>query len=194
MAGSSRQPSGLVNPYILALAGLATLFSGCSRTQPLVIGFAASLSGPDSLLGVDGRNAAALFVQETNEAGGLDGRLLHLEVRDIGSNNSNVAPLTSELVEAGALLVVGYYTSSAALAAVAIPEPQRVPLISPSATSESLTGLKDGFFRTIMSSAGDGQYLARNMKQRGIERILVLGTAGNAAYVDTYAQIGRAHV
>jgi branched-chain amino acid transport system substrate-binding protein len=164
------------------------LVTACTRSQPVVIGFAASLSGPDYLLGVEGRNAAALFVQETNKTGGLNGRPLHLEIRDFASNNESVVPRTRELVDAGAVLVVGYYTSAAALAAVAIPEAERVPLISPSATSDALTGLKDGFFRTIMSSAGDGPQLARHMKARGIERIVVLATAGNAGYVDTYVQ------
>jgi branched-chain amino acid transport system substrate-binding protein len=178
--------------YSIALACLMVLFPACTKTQPVVIGFAASLSGPDYMLGVEGRNAAALFVQETNETGGLDGRPLHLEIRDIASDDTTVAAVTRELVDAGAVLVVGYYTSSAALAALSIPETGRVPLISPSATSDALSGLKDGFYRTIMSSADDGPYLARHMKERGIDRILVLATAGNAAYADTYATaLGR---
>lgn len=187
MARGFRQMSGLVDPYIIALACLVALFSACTPAQPVIIGLAASLSGPDYMLGVDGRNAAALFVQETNEAGGLNGRSLQLEIKDFASNDSTVVPLTRDLVDAGALLVIGYYTSSTALAAVAIPESERVPLISPSATSDALTGQKDGFYRTIMSSAGDGPYLARHMKDRGINRILILATAGNASYVDTYA-------
>jgi branched-chain amino acid transport system substrate-binding protein len=176
-------------PFWCALVSIicfAVLMASCTRSSPVVLGFAASLSGPDYMLGVEGRNAAALFVQEANEAGGLNGRPLRLEVRDIASSEALVMPLTRELVEAGAALVVGYYTSSAALAALAIPETERVPLISPSATSDILTGRRDGFFRTIMSSAGDGYFLARHMKNRGIERILVLAAAGNAAYADTY--------
>ncbi|MFH2113816.1 MAG: ABC transporter substrate-binding protein, partial [Spirochaetota bacterium] len=188
MASTFRRVSSPANSFPIALACLLVLFSTCARTQPIVIGFAASLSGQDYMLGVEGRNAAALLVQETNEAGGLDGRLLHLEIRDFASNDSTVATMTRELVDAGAVLVVGYYTSSAALAAVAIPEAERVPLISPSATSDALTGLKDGFFRTIMSSADDGPYLAHHMKDRGIDRILLLATEGNSAYVDTYAK------
>lgn len=192
MSDSFRQTSGIEKLNCLAVTCLMVLFSGCTQPQPVVIGFAASLSGPDHMLGVEGRNAATLFVQETNEAGGIDGRPLHLEIRDLASDDTTVAALTRELVDAGAVLVVGYYTSSAALAALTIPEAERVPLVSPSATSDALTGLKDGFYRTIMSSAGDGPSLAHHMRERGIERILLLAAAGNAAYADTYAQtLGR---
>lgn len=188
MARILRRKQGFAHPFSLISVLLIILISACTRTQPVVIGFAASLSGSEFLLGVEGRNAAALFVKEANEAGGLKGRPLHLEIRDFASDTTTVAAQTRSLVDAGAVLIVGYYTSSAALVAAAIPESERVPLISPSATSDALTGLKDGFYRTIMSSASDGLHLARHMKDRGFERILLLANAGNAAYVDTYTR------
>lgn len=168
---------------------LATVVSlgACSEKPPLIIGFAASLSGKDNMLGVEGRNAAELFIKEINAAGGVAGRRLDLLVRDFRSDDANVAPATKELIESGAALIVGYYTSSAAVTALSVPEVSGIALISPAATSGALTGKADTFFRTVMSSDNDARHLVTHMKSRGFQRILFLAASWNKPFVDTYA-------
>ncbi len=178
-----RAPARLWTAIVLS----CSVFISCAPRAPIVIGFAASLSGRDYMLGVEGRNAAELFVKTVNEAGGIKRRKLALEIRDLQSDDANAEAVTLELTQAGALVILGYYTSSAAVAALRVAPDKRVPLVSPSATSTTLCALDDGFFRTIMSSEQDVPYLVKHMKSRGIERVLFLATTGNAAYIDTYA-------
>jgi len=182
------RPPLRTRPGILATSALALLLCvACAPHAPIVIGFAASLSGKDYMLGVEGRNAAELFVRTANAAREPQDRRLVLEVRDLRSDDATVAAVTRELTQAGAGVIVGYYTSSSAVAALAVPPNKRAVLVSPSATSAVLSGHKDGFYRTIMSSEQDVPILVADMRRRGIQRVLFLATSGNAAYVDTYA-------
>lgn len=168
---------------------LLALASACRSREPISIGFAASLSGKDYQLGVEGRNAAELFVKEANASGGIAGRPLRLEIRDFESDDAKVAPLTGELVAVGIELIVGYYTSSAALAALAAPglAPGGAALVSPSATSAGLDGKADALYRTIMSSRNDAASLMVHMRGAGLSRPLLIGTQGNEPYHATYA-------
>ncbi|MBN2874942.1 MAG: ABC transporter substrate-binding protein [Spirochaetales bacterium] len=174
-------------PWFLAVAVMAMAGASCAPRAPLVLGFATSLSGPNYMLGVEGRNAAELFVKEANASGGIAGRQLMLLVRDFGSDDRNVVPVTRELVDAGAVVILGYFTSTSAVTALSLRADERVPLVSPSATSSELSGLDDGFYRTIMSSEYDVPYLVAHMKERKRERVLFLATATNRSYVETYA-------
>jgi len=169
-----------------ALTIVASLVS-CSEKPPVIIGFAASLSGKDYMLGVEGRNAAELFIKDINATGGAAGRRLELIVRDFRSDDANVVPATRELVDSGAALIIGYYTSASAFAALSAPEAIGVPIISPAATSGALAGKQDSFFRTIMSSDDDIKHLAAHMKSREIQRVLFIAASWNKPYVDSYA-------
>jgi len=131
------------------------MVASCAPSTPFIIGFAASLSGKDYMLGVEGRNAAQLFINDVNESGGIAGRMLRLEIRDLKSEDGTVVPATEELIGLSSEVIVGYYTSGAAVAALASKGLDRVSLVSPSATSSALSGKSDGFYRTIMSSEND---------------------------------------
>ncbi len=174
--------SEILHTFLLVLS-----LSACSPPAPVVIGFATSLSGKDYMLGVEGRNAAELFVQETNEAGGINGQLLKLEIRDFRSDIVTVAPVTQELIDFGANVIVGFHTSGTALAALSVKGIDKVPLVSPSATSSDLSGKVDGFYRTIMSSENDASILVSHMREKGLTRVVLIADANNTPYVETYS-------
>ncbi len=166
---------------------LTTLF--CTSRKEIVIGFVASLSGMDYMLGVEGRNAAMLFVDELNASGGIGGRKIKLEIRDIASDDSRVPLVTQELVDAGAVAIIGFYSSSSALAAIPVLQKALVPAISPTSTSAALSGKDDIFFRTIMTSAQDPVVLARQIKAAGQSRVLFIAAAYNKPYYETYLTV-----
>ncbi|OHD42675.1 MAG: hypothetical protein A2Y35_12235 [Spirochaetes bacterium GWE1_60_18] len=172
---------------LLALvAGLAFLAGACTARSDIMVGFVASLSGIDYMLGVEGRNAAQLFVEELNASGGIAGRRLRLEVRDLASDDRRGPRLAKELVDAGAIAILGFYSSSSALAAIPTMQTAMVPIISPTSTSAELSGKADVFFRTIMTSARDPVVLGGRMRAAGQSRILFLAAAYNQPYYETY--------
>ncbi len=177
-----RKPN--VRRSLPAAALAALLASSCA--EPLVIGFAASMSGKDATLGVEGRNAAEMFVRRVNRDGGVAGRLLKLSVMDFESDPAKVVPVDQALFDQGAIAIVGHYESSNALAALPFANERGIALVSPAATSGALSGKDDCFFRTIMSTDRDPEFLGRAMKDRGVARVVAVGSSANPAYVDDY--------
>jgi branched-chain amino acid transport system substrate-binding protein len=161
------------------------LASSCASPD-IVIGFSGSVSGKDYSLGVEGRNAALLFADQVNAAGGIGGRKLAFLFEDHASDPSRVAPATERLADSGAIAIFGYFTSARAELALPVGLERGIALVSPTATSSALSGKRDAFFRTVMSSKRDAEALAARMRARGHRSILVIHTLANAAYVDTY--------
>ncbi len=171
----------------MALAALATLVS-CERAPEYVIGFTASLSGVDYLLGTEGRNAAELYVAKLNQEGGIRGHTVRLEARDHAGDLGALQGILRGLKDAGALAVIGAYTSAEAETALPVLAELELPLVSPSATAASLSGKRDWLWRTIMSGEWDAEVLARLMDQEGLGTLLVVASSRNRAYVNTYVQ------
>jgi len=67
--------------------------------EPIRIGFPAPLTGPYGTEAADQVRCAELAVQEFNEAGGLDGRMAELLVRDDKLNPGEAATRSLELIE-----------------------------------------------------------------------------------------------
>jgi branched-chain amino acid transport system substrate-binding protein len=172
----------------LAALVLALALASCADRRPLVLGLAGSFSGRDAALGVSGRNAAELFVRRVNEAGGLGGRILQLATRDFASELSRVVPGDRELLEAGAIAILGHFTSAQALAALDFANEERIALLCPTASAEALSGKRDCVFRTVMSSRNDAPALAADMARHGRKRLLVLEASQNKAYAETYTR------
>lgn len=166
----------------------AALFVSCQDRRPIVIGLAGSFSGREASFGVSGRRAALLFARDLNAAGGIGGRPLRFVIGDFESDPDRVVEVDRDLLEKGAIAIVGHFTSTMALAATGFADRERVALVSPSASSDKLSGKDDFFFRTVMCSEGDAAALAANMRERGLGRLLVIETSANRAYAETYTK------
>ena len=67
---------------LLVVCCACLLLSSCGEEPALKIGFVGGLTGRVADLGVAGRDAAILAVEEINASGGIDGRKVHLLVKD----------------------------------------------------------------------------------------------------------------
>ncbi len=88
-----------------AAAGLATLASPSlfsiarAQTTPIRIGFPVPLTGPFGAEANDQVKAAQIAIKDFNDAGGFEGRLAELLVRDDKLNPGEAATRTLELIE-----------------------------------------------------------------------------------------------
>lgn len=178
-------PAALRARLVLSLA-IPALGSSCSPPPELVVGFVASLSGPDYALGTEGRDAAELYLAELNGRGGIAGRRVRLDTRDYASDNAALPGALRELASAGVRVAIGAYTSGAAHAALPALDELGLVLVSPAATAASLSGLRDRFFRIIMSSERDAVVLGEIIRAEALAPVLVISSALNAAYAETY--------
>ncbi|MBF0202411.1 MAG: ABC transporter substrate-binding protein, partial [Desulfamplus sp.] len=124
------------------------MISGCEKKlPPIKIGFAACLTGQLADLGIAGRNAVILAVEDINEKGGIDGRVVELIIRDDKNVPETALKVDRDLIDQGVEAIIGHMTSSMSMAVLPLINAKKVVMISPTTTTNKLTGQDDFFFR-----------------------------------------------
>jgi branched-chain amino acid transport system substrate-binding protein len=146
-------------------AGLVLLFSLpalCFSAEPIKIGVAGAHSGDLAPYGIPSKEAAELVAAAVNAKGGLLGRPLELVIMDDQCKPEIAVNVATSLVSAGVKAVIGHICSGATKAALGIYKESGIPVISPSATTPSLTKSGDypNFFRTIGADDLQGKFAA----------------------------------
>ncbi|MDJ0881012.1 MAG: ABC transporter substrate-binding protein [Gammaproteobacteria bacterium] len=165
--------------FTLSLAAATLLATASIQADNVKIAFLGGFTGPLESLTPPIYDGASLAIGQVNTQGGIfDNSKINLLKGDStcadATAASNVADrmVNSERVAA----IVGPMCSGATIAAAnnaAIPG--GVTLISPSATSPALTGLKDNdlVFRTAPSDAYQGVMMAKMLKAKGINEVAI---------------------
>lgn len=107
----------------------------------------AGTSGRAADLGISGRDAAQLLVEACNRTGGIAGRQVQLIIKDDQQNPDVARRAVEELIDAGAAALIGPMTSDMARAVTPLLNDARLVAVSPTATTQLLSGLDDYFFR-----------------------------------------------
>jgi len=161
----------------LSLFAMTTL-AGTALAQEVKIGLVGGISGPIAALAPPMIQASQLAVEHVNAQGGLlDGRKMVAVVGDSACSQQGGTDAATKAVNVEQVIgLVGPFCSGATLAAAnTVTIPAGVVLISPSATSPELTGLKDNdtVFRTAPSDSYQGQALARKLLADGTKKVAV---------------------
>lgn len=170
----------------LAVLGLAlglALIAGCGEPEPLKVGFVGCLTGHLSDLGVSGRDAAILAVEDINRAGGVNGRPITLIIKDDRQQAPAALQADQELIEAGVVAIIGHMTSTMSLAVLDKINAAHMVMISPTTSTNLLTGKDDYFFRVMPPNITETEHLATHAYQRaGLHRAAVVYDSNNSAY------------
>ena len=183
-------------PWCLVLLSGVSIFcfAACVGKEAIRIGFVAQLTGVQAELGIQERNGVQLAVEAINAGGGIDGRLVELVVRDDLGTPEGARAANRELIDMGVVAIIGHATSGQTVAGLAVTNPARVVMLSPTATTPHLSGLEDYFFRVIYSLADRARELARHIyRSRKITRVAVIHDADNAAYANAYQEVFGEH-
>ncbi len=125
--------------------------------DPIKLGLAAPLTGPDAGFGQGMRAGVEQAVAEINRAGGISGQKLQLTVLDDAGEPKQAASVAKKLVASGVKLVVGHLNSGASALALPVYDEAGIVAISPGATWAALTRRgASGFFRLCGSDAQQG--------------------------------------
>ena len=122
---------------VLASASAAALTTtiakpAIAQKSPIQVGYLPAITGPSSSTGVGISRGTELAVQEINKAGGIDGRMIEMIVRDTQSDPTKAVNATAELTRAAKVSVVfGPLNSGESLAVVPILARQNILQIAP---------------------------------------------------------------
>lgn len=146
-----------------ALVVLVAL-AGCTKKEEekIQIGVAGPHSGDLAPYGIPTKQAAEMLAEKTNEAGGINGKMVELIPMDDQCKPEIAVNVATNLVSQGAKIVIGHVCSGATKAALGIYKESGVIAISPSATNPPLTKSGDypNFYRTIAADDEQGKLAA----------------------------------
>ena len=100
------------------------------------------------------------------------------------------------LIDQGVVAVIGDGCSSASVAALTLANSNKVPMISPSASSTTLSLPNDYFFRVIPSDNYQAAYIAQAIRKKGITNVAVFytnepyGSAMNTSFQQQFRTLG----
>ncbi len=173
---------------LLLVAACLLAISSCAPPEPVRIGFLGGLSGRVADLGIGGRNGAILAVEQRNQRGGINGRPIELIAEDDQQDPEVARQAVARLLARPVEVIIGPMTSAMAMAVVPQVNATTIPLVSPTVTTNALTGIDDQFFRVVAPTArhvfksADYHY-----RQLGLRRIVLVCDLRNKAYTDSWA-------
>ena len=131
---------------LMCFAMIAAAFVGCKKKDDVItIGLTGPLTGGASIYGIAVRNAAQLAVDEINAAGGLNGIMFKLDMRDDEHNAEKVANLYTGLIESGMQVSLGTVTTKPGLEFKSLSADDNVFFLTPSATGDKIPENSNGY-------------------------------------------------
>ena len=132
-------------------------------SDKIKIAIAAPLSniGQSTLIGGESMvKGAQLYIDQINQAGGINGKKVELQVYDDQNDAGVAAKVAHEIVDSGALAVIGHYSSSTSLVAGKIYQAYGIPAITGSATADDVTKWNNWYFRSTFVNSRQGLFIA----------------------------------
>lgn len=170
---------------ILLFFFLAVVLPGCKEKAPVKIGFSGCLTGRLSDLGVSGRNGTMLAIEEQNRRGGVQGRPIELIVKNDRHEPETAIRVDRELIAAGATAVIGHMTSSMSMAALPAANEAKLPLVSPTTSTNKLADIDDYLFRVVPANRHESNHLADYAREGlGLKAVGILYDLSNPVYTE----------
>lgn len=174
----------------LIIGAISIFFMESKRNEDIIVGFSAQLTGSQAELGVQERNGVQLAIEKINELGGVVGRKISLIVHDdLGVPNEAHAG-DNELINKGAIAIIGHATTSQTLAGLKVTNPAEIIMIGATVSTPELSGLDDYFFRVHPSFKNRAQSFARYVYEHSnIKSMTIIYDEDNVAYAKNYSTI-----
>jgi branched-chain amino acid transport system substrate-binding protein len=136
---------------VLAAGALPSSAGAALPAGDVHVGLVFSGSGAGSTYGGQQEDAARLAVDEVNASGALGAARLVLDVRDDGSDPQRAAGAFTQLIDGGAVALLGPTLSSAALVADRVAQARGVPVMGISTTGSGILDIGDFVFRDALA-------------------------------------------
>lgn len=169
------------------LAGLV-LLAGCSKPEPLRIGFLAELTGRNADVAESQRNGLMIAIELHKQQGLLNGRDVEVVVRDTGSQVATARLAAENILSEKVDIVIGPVTSGMVDALLPTLTAHNTVLLTPSASAWKFYGHDDMLFRVNLTTRDNGRNYARHVYQRGIHQVAAAVNANNRAFSESWLE------
>lgn len=163
---------------------LCIVLVSCSNPEPLSVALLLNLSGVNSDVGVAVRDVAIMQFRKWNKEGGINGRIISYTTFDHQADHEKAAKLTREICEQDYDIIFGPALSSVAEDIVSVANEFNIPVLSPTASLNSLTGKKDVFLRTVGLASAQGKRLVRFMQERSFVHPILIYDPVNTVFAE----------
>ncbi len=157
--------------FIGIAACLFFLSAGCIKktsnenllsSTELVFGEYGSMTGQESTFGIATHKGILMAIEEANAAGGIKGKKVRLiSYDDQGKPDEAVTTVTKLITQDKVVLILGEVASSRSIAAGAIAQQYKIPMVSPSSTNPKVTEIGDYIFRVCFIDPFQGLVMAK---------------------------------
>lgn len=158
--------------------------SGGDKQGTVQFGVLMPLTGDRAAYGAAMRDAILMAQKEINQAGGVLGKELTVNVEDTKSAPREGLNAFEKLTVAdGVGLVIGPMSSSEVLAVAPVAEARKVVLFTPSASSPEITAAGDYIFRNVPSDVFEGGLMASFAREKlALSSVAVLQIGNDYGY------------
>jgi branched-chain amino acid transport system substrate-binding protein len=160
---------------LLAASAVVALTASAAQAE-IVIATAGPITGQYAIFGDQMKRGAEMAIKDLNEAGGVLGEQLVLEVGDDACDPKQAVAVANQMVNAGVIFVAGHFCSGSSIPASAVYNEEGILQISPASTNPQLTeqGL-DNVFRVCGRDDQQGTFAANYVVDNNVgSKIAVL--------------------
>jgi branched-chain amino acid transport system substrate-binding protein len=183
----------LVALVVAALATAVYLFLQISAAQPTArvkVGLMMAFSGGSSSMGY-GANKGIQLAKKQLAADNIE-----IVQVDSKCDPKTAAEAVKTLIEQNVIAIIGEGCSSATVAALPAANNAKIPLISPSASSPTLSIPNDYFFRVVPPDNMQGAFMAQTIYDKGYRNVAVFytnepyGSGMNTVFREKFEELG----
>lgn len=156
--------------------------TGDEAKNPIRIGLSTPITGSFAENGIGTQAAVEMAVEEINAKGGINGRLVELEIQDSKSDATQAAQIATMFTEDSSILAeIGDFASGACIAAAPIYQEAGMVQLSPTASNPDYTLQGDCMFSIFGKTTDEGRFIADYLlkKYMGAQNVGVI-------YVNSY--------
>jgi branched-chain amino acid transport system substrate-binding protein len=126
---------------LLLLAAAATSIASLATAngQDIAVATAGPMTGGNAIFGEQMKRGAEMAVKDINDAGGLLGKKLTLEIGDDRCEPKQAVPIADSFVQKKVIFVAGHFCSDVSIPASAIYAKNNIMQITPASTNPRLT-------------------------------------------------------
>lgn len=155
----------------------ATALAAAAHAQDVVVATAGPMTGGDAVFGEQMKRGAEMAIKDINDAGGLLGKKLKLEIGDDQCEPKQALPVANSFVQKKVVFVAGHYCSGVSIPASAVYQENGILQITPASTNPRLTDeAKAKGWTTVFRTCGRddiqgkiaGKYVAEKYKGKKV--------------------------